>query len=213
MSRVQVKVKSNIKKFMKGMDKKQREQMPFVAQQSFKQTAFDMRKYFVDKTFPNAFKTGNAKNFARAVLRVDTKQAKKVNFKVGNMKASIYDSTNKDYLLKQEKGGFKVPKKGKTIAVPTPAQAKKLGKRRKHAQRPQQILQKKNVRIINVEKGKSHKAIVQGTKKKSKRLFHLVPFVRVKPILNFEKDGIRITRKLMNRYFAINFRRAMKSAR
>ena len=113
----------------------------------------------------------------------------------------------------QEQGGFKVPKEGKTIAVPTPAQAKKLGKRRKHAQRPQQILQKKNVRVINVEKGKSHKAIVQGTKRKSKRLFHLVPFVKVRPILNFKKDGIRITNKLMKRYFAINFRKAMKSAR
>ena len=213
MTKVDVKVNSNIKKFMKGLSKKQKEQMPFVAQQSFKQTAFDMRKHFVDKTFPNAFKTGNAKNFARAVLRVDTKQAKKINFKIGNMKASIYDSTNKDYLLKQEQGGFKVPKEGKTIAVPTPAQAKKLGKRRKHAQRPQQILQKKNVRLINVEKGKSHKAIVQGTKRKSKRLFHLVPFVKVRPILNFRKDGIRITNKLMKRYFAINFRKAMKSAR
>ena len=93
MTKVEVKVNSNIKKFMKGLSKKQKEQMPFVAQQSFKQTAFDMRKHFVDKTFPNAFKTGNAKNFARGILRVDTKQAKKMNFKIGNMKASIYDST------------------------------------------------------------------------------------------------------------------------
>ena len=211
--RVQVKVNSNIKEFTKGLNKKQREQVPFALQQTFKATLFDLRKYFIEHTFPNAFRTGNASNFAKGVLRMDSSQAKKFNFKTGTATASVYDSTNKDYLLKQEKGGVKRAREGKYIAVPTPEQHKKLGRRRKAAQRPQQILQKKNVRKIRVEKGKSHMAIVQGRKNSSKRLFHLVPTVPIRPILNLYNDGNRMTPKFMKRHFFKNLRNALKFAR
>ena len=70
----EVKVKSNLKQFTKRMTKREKEQVPFAAQQAFKQTTFMMRKYFTDKTFPKAFKTGNARNFAKGILRMDLKR-------------------------------------------------------------------------------------------------------------------------------------------
>jgi len=211
--KIKVSVKSNIKEFTKGMNKKQREQVPFALQQTFKSAVFDLRKHFIEKTFPNAFKTGNSSNFAKGILRMNLKHAKKMNFKTGTARASVFDSTNKDYLLMQERGGMKHAREGNYIAVPTPEQHKKLGKRRKAAQRPQQVLQKKNVRTIRVEKGKSHEAIVQGRRNKSKRLFHLVPSVPVRPILGFVKDGRRMTDKFMQRHFTRHFRNAMRSAK
>ena len=213
MSNFSISVKSNIKEFTKGLNKFQKSQIPFVAQQTFKQTAFELRKYYIEKTFPQSFKSGRAGSFARAVLRVDMSKAKKANYIRGDMIVSVHDSTNKDYLLKQQEGGTKTAKQGKYIAVPLPEQKRKLGFRRKASERPTAVINKKNTFVTKVSGGKSQEAIIQRKKGISQRLFNLVTNVRIKPILQFYQHGSKLSPLFVRRYFPSNFRKAVRSSK
>ena len=210
---VKVSVKDNIKQFTKGLNKFQKSQIPFVAQQTFKQTAFQLRKYYIEKTFPQSFKSGRAGSFARDVLRVDMSKAKKANYIRGNMTVSVHDSTNKDYLLMQQEGGTKTAKQGKYIAVPLPEQKRKLGFRRKASERPKAVINKKNTFVTRVSGGKSQEAIIQRKKGMSQRLFNLVTNVRVKPVLKFYQHGSKLSPLFIRRYFPSNFRKAVRSSK
>lgn len=210
---LKISVKSNIKEFTKGLNKFQQSQVPFVVQQTFKQSAFELRKYFIEKTFPQSFKSGRAGSFARAVLRVDMTNAKKDNYIRGDMVVSVHDSTNKDYLLMQQEGGNKVAKSGKYIAVPLPEQKRKLGFRRKASERPNAVTKRKDVFVMKVGGGKSQEAIVQRKKGLSQRLYSLVTNVRIKPTLKFYQHGAKLSPFFIRRFFPSNFRKAVRSSK
>ena len=70
-----IKVKDNIKQFTKGMNRKQREQVPFAVATALNATAFDLRKYTISRIFPNAFKNQSRAKGAPIVAQMKRAQA------------------------------------------------------------------------------------------------------------------------------------------
>ncbi len=205
------KVKNNIKEFTKGMNRKQREQVPFAVATALNATAFDLRKYTISRIFPNAFKNqSRAKGLARGIFRV--RKTDKNKYKQGIGVARVFDSRGLDYLVRQQEGGMKTAKSGRFIAVPTPETQKKLGPRRRSAFRPEGLKGKANVVRTKVAGGKAREAIWQ-TGKKPKRFYSLVQSVRIPKTLNFYEMAKIYVKVRLRRNFARSIKKALKTAR
>ena len=67
---MQIKIKSNIKKFTKRLNKFQRKQIPFATAGMLNDLANDVRNNAIKRAFPEAFEdTKRAERFARGILR------------------------------------------------------------------------------------------------------------------------------------------------
>jgi len=210
-SPLKIKVKDNIKEFTKGMNRKQREQIPFAVATAMNATAFDLRKYTISRIFPNAFKNqSRAKGLARGIFRV--RKTDKNKYKQGIGVASVFDSRGLDYLVKQQTGGMKIAKSGRFIAVPTKETQKKLGPRRRSAFRPEGLKGKANVVRTKVTGGRAKEAIWQ-TGKKPKRFYSLVPSVKIPKTLSFYEMAKRYVQIRLRRNFARSIKKALRTAR
>ena len=210
---LQIKVKSNIKQFTKGIRGWQKKQLPFAVAQTLTKTAFTLRKVAVDKIFPQAFKSSRARNFATGILRV--KPASKRHYESGRIFSSLFDSKELNYLMLHEEGGMKRPREGHTIAVPTRKTKGKLGKRRNKAWRPRQLLSKENYVKIEKPKGKLKYTIVRTAKagKKNERIYNMVTSAFIKPKLRFERTASKIVKKAMPKIFKREFANALRTAK
>ena len=210
---LQIKVKSNIKKFTKGIRGWQKKQLPFAVAQTLTKTAFTLRKVAVDKIFPKAFKSANARNFATGILRV--KPASKRHYESGRIFSSLFDSKELNYLMLHEEGGMKRPREGHAIAVPTRKTKGKLGKRRNKAWRPRQLLSKENYVKIEKPKGKMKYSIVRVAKagKKTERIYNMVTSALISPKLKFANKAKGVVIRAMPKIFKRQFDYAVKTAK
>ena len=103
-------VGSNINQVAGWLTNVQRKQLPFATAGALTDTAFDVRKHVVEKTFPRDFDLKN-KRFAAATLRVEKANKRK-------LRAAVYDRLGREYLETQARGGIKKPR-GQWISIPT----------------------------------------------------------------------------------------------
>ena len=211
--KIQIKVKSNIKQLTKGIRGWQKKQLPFAVANTLTSTAFALRKGSIERIFPKAFKSPNASNFAKGILRV--KKANKRDYAVGRMSSQVFDIKELNYLMLHEKGGSKMPREGHTIAIPTRKIKAKLGKRRNKAWRPRQLLSKENYVKIEKPKGKLKYTIVRTAKagKKNERIYNMVTSAFIKPKLRFERTASKIVKKAMPKIFKREFANALRTAK
>ena len=194
-----IKIKSNIKKFTKRLNKFQRKQIPFATAGMLNDLANDVRTDAIKKSFPTAFADNKrAERFARGILR--KKFAKKTN-----LVAEVFDSKGLEYLIRQQEGGIKQPKTGR-IAVPTTETKGKLKSRASY-----QRLHPRN--LVN-----SGKAFVSKDKKrikdiKGKLLYNLVRSANVPKHLKFYESATRIVKRLSAKRFKARLDKALSTAR
>ena len=82
-------VGSNINQVAGWLTNVQRKQLPFATAGALTDSAFDVRKHVVEKTFPRDFDLKN-KRFAGATLRVEKASKRK-------LRAAVYDRLGREY--------------------------------------------------------------------------------------------------------------------
>lgn len=203
-----VSVKSNIKGFMRQLNRFQRRQIPFATSLALNDTIFQVRKRIVERTWRRSFKVRN-RRFPGALFRV--KKATK-----RNLTATLYDRLGRASLDLHIDGGTKRPK-GRHLAIPTGNVKRtatgKIGK----AKRPSALLKKPRTFKLNWNDNTGMPAgIYQRVGKKRlpiKMLFRLKPSARIKKSFPFYEDAQDTTRRAFDHNFARGLRRALRTAR
>ena len=196
---MQIKIKSNIKKFTKRLNKFQRKQIPFATAGMLNDLANDVRNNAIKRAFPEAFEdTKRAERFARGILR--KKFAKKTN-----LVSEVFDSKGLEYLVRQQEGGLKQPRSGQ-LAVPTTETKGKLKSRASYQRLHPRAL-------VN-----SGKAFVTKDKKtikdlKGKILYNLVRSANVPKHLKFYESSSRIVKRLSGKRFSNRLNKALSTAK
>ena len=196
---MQVKIKTNIKKFTKRLNKIQRKQVPFATAGMLNDLANDVRQDAIKKSFPEAFEDNNrASRFARAIFR--RKFAKKTN-----LLAEVFDSKGLEYLIRQQEGGLKQPKSGR-IAVPSTEIKSKLKGRASYNRLHPRAL-------VNAGKGFISKNKKTVRDKKGKLLYNLVRSANVPKHLKFYESATRIVKRLSGKRFEARLNKALSTAK
>ena len=138
-------VGSNINQVAGWLTNVQRKQLPFATAGALTDTAFDVRKHVVEKTFPRDFDLKN-KRFAGATLRVEKANKRK-------LRAAVYDRLGREYLETQARGGIKRPIDGRNIAIPTQHIKRTASGKVGAAKRPRAVLGKPNTFIRRTSSG------------------------------------------------------------
>ncbi len=94
-------VGSNIDQVAGWLTNVQRKQLPFATTGALTDTAFEVRKHVIEKTFPRDFDLRNQR-FAAAALRVDKANKRK-------LRAAVYDRLGRENLETKARGGIKRP--------------------------------------------------------------------------------------------------------
>ena len=201
---VTLRLDSNIKQFSRTLRDIERKQLPFATSKALNDTAFDVRKQIVDRTFPRDFKQRN-KRFISAALRVSKSTKKKLI-------ASVSDRLGREYLQRHTTGGIKRPR-GRNIAVPAGVRIRSQGGVTK-ANRPRQLLNKPKVFIT---KGRSGQKVImrRRTKKRTPAevLYVLEPTARIRKTFRFYEDAQRVVAARFGLNFAKAWRKALATAR
>jgi len=167
-------------------------------------TAFDVRKHVVEKTFPRDFDLRN-KRFAGAALRVEKASKRK-------LRAAVYDRLGREYLEPQARGGIKRPT-GQWLSIPTQhikrTAAGKIGK----AKRPRNIVNKPNVFFRHQGPTPDIVRRPRGKGKQIEVLYQLVPLARIPKRLRFYEDAAKVVQRRMVPNFKKSFERALRTAR
>ena len=200
-----IKVKTNIKEVSSWLRSIHSKQIPFSTSVALNNTAFDVRKQLVEKTYQKAFKLRNSKLPSYAT-RVKKATKNKLIAVVGNI-----SGRELDFLVTQAEGGIKTPK-GRSLAIPSNNTKRNSKGAVPKAQRPRQLM----------AKGKSFITSVNGTRvimeQKSKKKapvvkYILTPSAKIDKALQFFEDGNKVVDRVFKRHFVQAFSRAIKTAR
>ena len=192
---MQISVTSNISPFLKKLTAIQR-QMPFATSQAINDTAFQVRKQIVERTYPRSFEVRN-RGFPKTAFRVQKSHKR-------NLEAHVYDRTKSDWLTRQAKGGIKRNPSGPYVAIPT-STVRLTGRGKiRQADKPRSILSKGGFQI----KSGAGEAIFK-TKNRVTRAYYFLRSQAVIPKrFPFAEDAARITR----RNYRVNFRKRLRGA-
>jgi len=201
-------VGSNINQVAGWLTNVQRKQLPFATAGALTDTAFDVRKHAVERTFPRDFYIHN-KRFPAAALRVDKANKRK-------LRAAVYDRLNLDYLVRASQGGMKVARDGQHIAIPV----RDIGGRRgargmPKSLRPKAVLAKKRTFINRTRKTGQLMILRRKTKKQRplEGLYILEKQAKVPKQLRFYEDAAKVVQRRMVPNFKKSFERALRTAR
>ena len=196
---MQIKIKSNIKKFTKRLNKFQRKQIPFATAGMLNDLANDVRTDAINKSFPQAFDDNKrARRFARVILR--KKFAKKTK-----LVAEVFDSKGLEYLIRQQEGGLKKPKTGR-LAIPTTETKSKLKSRASYLRLHPRSLVNSGKAFLS-----SNKKTIRD--KKGKLLYNLVRSANVPKHLKFYESATRIVKRLSGKRFKARLDKALSTAK
>ncbi len=194
--------RADVKKTRRYLTSLQRRQLPFAAAKALSDTAFDVRKFIVNVTYPRDFKVRN-RRFANIAFRV--RRASK-----RDLRASVFDRLAREFLAIQAEGGVKTPR-GRHLAIPVSEPARRLDKRARRGKGGGQqsgIADIPNTFVFAGAKGQLMIARRKGKKNKVEVLFTLVPKVTIPKRFQFQRDSERRAK----RAFPVRFRRSMADA-
>lgn len=201
---VTLNIESNIKQFSRSLTQIERKQLPFATSKALNDTAFDVRKQIVNRTYPRDFTARNTR-FISAALRVSKSTKAKLI-------ASVFDRLGRDYLQRHTTGGIKQPR-GRNLAIPAQVKRRAQGGVTK-ANRPRQLLNKKKVFVTKTRSGQ--KVIMRRrTKKRTpvEVLYVLEPSARIRKTFRFYEDGERVVATKFGPNFGKAWRRALATAK
>lgn len=193
-------VKSNIKAFTKRLTRVQRKQVPFATAGGLNDTAFQVRRRIIERTYPRAFTVRN-RRFAGQVFRV--KKARK-----NKPHAAVFDRLGRASLDLHAAGGTKRAKGGHLAAPSDNIRRTASGKVGK-AKRPSAIMSSGRAFKGKTRSGKS--AIYQrgrGKRGKVQLMYTLIRSARLTKRFAFYEDAAKTAR----RAFPHNFRKRLKAA-
>ncbi len=204
---VQISITSNIKQFERNIRGIQRKQLPFATSVALNDTAFDVRKHIVEKTYKRDFQVRNTR-FIGAALRVK-KSTKRT------LEASVFDKLDREFLQRHTSGGVKRPR-GAHIAIPSrELKAKRSGKGVPKSLRPRAALANKKTFITRLRS--SGQLVIMRRKTKKSRpvsvLYLLEPTARIRKTFRFYDDAERVVSQRIGPNFARAWRKALRTAK
>jgi hypothetical protein len=192
---LKVEVKVDMSKLITGF-----RQVPFATALALTRTAQDAQLE-VRRQLPQRFTIRN--NFVSQGIRI-------VPATKTTLEAAVL--SRDDFMVRQEKGGTKTPKDGRSIAVPENVRVNKRGIVTR-ANRPRQLLDKPRTFIATI---RGVRGIWQRqTKNRTplRLLYALVPLVRVRPRFGFEETIRKVVTSRFARQFQVAFLQALRTAR
>lgn len=201
---MEINLASNVNDVMRNVSNLHRRQVPFALSQAMNEAAFEVRSEIVQRTYPRAFTVRNSR-FINAVMRV-AKATK------SNLVASVFDQLGRDYLERHSKGGTKTPK-GQNLAIPSDNVARNAGGSVRAAQRPRNLLQRKDAFKLDV-KGNSFIAKRDGKARYPIRLLYLLePRASIAKSFAFYEDAIKVVKERLPDAWSKAWGRAIRTAK
>lgn len=176
-------------------------QVAFASSQALNDTAFDVRKQIVERTYPRSFNVRNT-GFPRTAFRV-SKASKR------HLEAAVYDRTESEWLTRQATGGIKRAPGGGRVAVPTSKVQRTARGRVKKPQTPTALLRGRGFK----SRGKGGEAIVKPNRGKRDVYYFLRDRVVVKKRFPFEEAATKRTRAVYAGHFGRRLKAAIRTAR
>jgi len=201
-----INIASNISTLAKAIDAFGKNQIPFATHRALNDTAFEVRKQIVERTYPTSFVVKN-KQFAKAMFRVERSPSKRV------LVASVFDRLDREYMVNQAEGGTKVPR-GKSIAIPAQDRPQVRGRASYNRNKPRTVLGRPRAFVQTV--GNQEMILERRTRKRYplKRLYLLEDSaVRIPKRFPFYEDGRRTAIRSFDKSFAKRFAAAKRTAR
>jgi hypothetical protein len=193
---IKINVRSNIKEFTKNLNSFARKQVPDATRSTLNETAMQLRKNIIDKTYPKSFTVRN-KTFPKLLFRFVKATRQKLESAV--LQKNI-DGRHFDVITKSATGGVRRASGGR-LAVPT-SNVRLTGRGVRKNRRPRNV--------INSGKGfiKENKIFFQKSKRNLQLLYILKQFVRIKKTFPFMEDSQRFVDKNIKNIFgkALAFR-------
>lgn len=205
-------VKSNVKQFVKGLDRIQKRQVPFATTRALTWTAKEAQKKLQD-AMPSTFNVTKKWWLAKQPTGIKVKSAKKAD-----LEAVVYTLA---YFAKlQEDGGIKLPFAGRGIMVPG-AKVPKYG--RKAGGATKVLAGKKILRsggtgagdpVVSMPSGKRGVFRRRGKKRLPvDLLYSYVPRAHIRARMRFKARAYHTSVKAFDRLFAKSLSMALKTAR
>ncbi len=182
------------------MRRDQRRQVPFAASIALNDVAFEVRKFVVNKLYPNAFPRAHNKRFPGVAFRVEKSTKRR-------LRSAVFDRLNRHFFDNHIRGVAKRPFSSSALAVPVGVQRLASGKISK-ARRPEAI---KNSFVHDFGRGP---AVWQRMRnKRLKLLYTLEQSTPVRRSFPFFKAGEQKAAQVWPRAFRRGIERALKTAR
>lgn len=193
---------SKVQKAIQGFSK----QMPFAMANTLNDAAFAVRKQIVEETYPDAFTVRNPV-LPKTMFRVEKANKRK-------LQSAVFDRLKKDYMVTHTTGGIKTPR-GSNIAIPARDMKTRTRGGVTKANRPRQLLNRKNVFKTTLRRGGQQAIVRRATKKRYplQMLYLLEPSGRIKKTFDFYEDANSTARRAMEKNFAKRFNQAKRTAR
>jgi hypothetical protein len=193
-----VSVDLNTRKFDRWLSQAPRKQVPFAIAKSLTMTAQDAQKE-IKRELLLRFTIRN-RHVPRGI-RIKAATKRRPIAEVGSIDA---------FMKLQETGGVKKPRRSRRLAIPTrQVRRTKTGRVRK-AQRPRQLLNRKNVFEARSRKGA---VIFQRTRTGLKALYILRPSAQIKPRFGLRSTATKVAERRGQRNFVRAMAVAMRTAR
>ena len=191
-----------VQKAIQGFSK----QFPFAMANTLNDAAFAVRKQIVEDTYPDAFTVRNSA-LPKAMFRVEKANKKK-------LKSAVFDRLNKDYMEKHASGGIKTPR-GKSIAIPGRDMKMRAKGGVTKANRPRQLLNRKNVFKTTLKRSGQQAIVRRATKQRYplQMLYILEPSGRIKKKFDFFEDANTTARRAIEKSFKKRFEQAKRTAK
>lgn len=199
---VTVNITSNIEQVMKQTNDIFWNQVPFVTSRAINNSAFDVRKYIVFTTYPKAFDVKN-KVFPGRAFKVIERATKH------DLEAIIGDTLpDHAHMLTHSTGGQRAARR--RIAIPQiPSEQRTTTGRVRKAHQPRQITERKGVYVVNKGDRTFIFRRINGADK-SQLLYAIVPEATLKRSFRFYEDSDMVTRRVFERHWMMEFRRAIR---
>lgn len=212
-----INISSNINAFAKAIDAFGKNQLPFATAMALNDTAKDVRGNTIDRVWPGDVTVRNKRFMQFALTPISRRNAevyatkKNLRAVVGNTKSD----RRRDYLQRLTTGGIKTPR-GRNLAIPARDLTNRTaGGAVRKADRPRNLLNRKNVFITRLAKS-GQPAIVRRVGKDRyplQMLYILEPNGRIKKQFSFYDDANATARRAMGKHFGKRFAQAKRTAR
>lgn len=193
---------SKVQKAMQGFSK----QLPFAMANTLNDAAFAVRKKIVEDTYPDAFTVRNSV-LPKTMFRVEKANKKK-------LQSAVFDRLKKNYMSMHASGGIKTPR-GTSIAIPGRDMKMRAKGGVTKANRPRQLLNRKNVFKTTSSRSGQPIIVRRATKKRYplQMLYILEPNGSIKKKFDFYDDANSTARRAMEKNFTKRFNQAKRTAR
>lgn len=215
---MEIRLLDNVSTLTKAIDAFGKNQIPFAAMRTLNEVAKQTRARVIDRTWPGDVTVRNTRFMRASMMTISRKSnnmATKTNLSVTIGNHPPGNKMHRDYLQRLAIGGTKRPR-GRTLAIPGRdghLRTRTSGGVTK-ADRPRQILNRKNVFRIDTHKGRDL-IVRRATKARYplQILYLMEPDATVRKQFDFYHDANSTARRAMKTEFEKQFKAAKRSSK